>query len=245
VRRVIAPYLWSRGIDRIDEVILSHADLDHFNGLPELLRRFPTGQVTMTPTFPDKGTPGVERVLAVLERRGVPVRVVSAGDRFTAGSVSFEVLHPPRELEGEALRGVREGNENARSLVLLMRHEGHAILLTGDLEGAGQSLVVSRPIPPVDVMLAPHHGAKNANAPRGTAQNPEPGVMAAWARPKFVVSSQRPGTPTEHLHASYGAAGATVWDTPTAGAATVRSHSTGLVAESFRTGERRVITRGR
>jgi competence protein ComEC len=33
VRRVVAPYLWQRGIQRIDEVFLSHADLDHFNGL--------------------------------------------------------------------------------------------------------------------------------------------------------------------------------------------------------------------
>jgi competence protein ComEC len=97
----------------------------------------------------------------------------------------------------------------------------------------------------VDVMLAPHHGAKNANAPKGSPEAPEPGVMAAWARPKLVVSSQRAGTATAHLHASYGAAGATVWDTPTAGAVTVRSHSSGLVAEAFRTGELRVVRRGK
>src|SRR5262249_45469047 len=30
-RRIIAPYLWNRGIRRVDEVFLSHADLDHFN----------------------------------------------------------------------------------------------------------------------------------------------------------------------------------------------------------------------
>ena len=33
VRNVIAPYLWHRGITRVDEVFLSHADADHFNGL--------------------------------------------------------------------------------------------------------------------------------------------------------------------------------------------------------------------
>src|SRR5262249_45082153 len=35
----IQPFLWSRGITRIDAVVLSHADLDHFNGLPDLLER--------------------------------------------------------------------------------------------------------------------------------------------------------------------------------------------------------------
>jgi competence protein ComEC len=237
VRRVVAPYLWSRGISRIDEVFLSHADLDHFNGLPELIRRFHVAQVTMTPTFADKESPGVERVLAVLEKHGVPRRVVSAGDRFTAGSVTLDVLHPP------AIGP--EGNENTRSLVLLMRHEGHTILLTGDLEGEGQRLTTSRSIAPVDVMLAPHHGAKNANAPKGPPEKPEPGVMAAWARPKLVVSSQRVGTSTDHLYASYGGVGATVWDTPATGAATIRSHSSGVIAETFRTGELRVVTRGK
>jgi competence protein ComEC len=236
VRRVVAPYLWSRGIARIDEVFLSHADLDHFNGLPELLRRFHVARVTTTPTFSEKESPGVSAVLAVLEARGVERRVVVAGDRFSAGSVTFDVLHPPPLGP--------EGNENARSLVLLARHDGHSILLTGDLEGEGQTLATARPLSPVDVMLAPHHGAKNANAPRGAPDKPEPGVMAQWARPKLVVSSQRAGS-TDHLTASYGAVGGTVWDTPTAGAVTVRCHSTGVVAECFRTGERRVVTRGR
>ena len=237
MRRVVAPYLWSRGISRIDEVFLSHADLDHFNGLPELLRRFHVGQVTMTPTFPDKNSPGVEAVLIALEKHDVPRRTVVAGERFMAGNVSLEVLHPPAFGP--------EGNENARSLVLLVRHEGHTILLTGDLEGEGQALVTAKPIAPVDVLLAPHHGAKTANAPRGPVEKPEPGTVALWARPKLVVSSQRTGSATAHLHASYGAVGATVWDTPTAGAVTVRSHATGVTAEAFRTHEMRVVTRGK
>jgi competence protein ComEC len=237
MRRVVAPYLWSRGVNRIDEVFLSHADLDHYNGLPELLRRFHVERVTTTPTFADKESPGVEYVLAELERRGVRTRVVSAGERLVADEVTFEVLHPPADGP--------EGVENVRSMVLLVRYHSHTVLLTGDLEGEGQWLATARPLAPVDVMLAPHHGAKAANAPRGTADRPEAGVMAAWARPKLVVSCQRAGAATDHLHASYGAVGATVWDTPTAGAVTVRSHATGLVAESFRTGELRLVGRGK
>jgi competence protein ComEC len=198
----------------------------------------------MTPTFSEKETAGVETVLAVLERQGVPLRVIAAGERFTAGNVAFEVLHPPRSLDGGEMRALREANENSRSLVLLVRHEGHTILLTGDLEGEGQRLATAKPVASVDVILAPHHGAKNANAPKGTQENPEPGVMALWARPKLVVSSQRIG-PTDHLNASYSGVGATVWDTPTAGAVTVRSHSTGVVVEAFRGGEVRVLTRGK
>jgi competence protein ComEC len=235
VRRVIAPYLWNRGISRVDDVFLSHADLDHFNGLPELLKRFPVGQVTLTPSFPDKSTPGVAATLAALDRAGVARRIARAGDRFTAGDVSFEVLHPP--VDGPA------GNENTRSLVLLVRHAGHTILLTGDLEGVGQEMVVRSPPPTVDVMLAPHHGAVGANARREPEGRFSPGPLATWAKPRLVVSCQQPGK-IDHLTSAYGPSGGLVWDTATVGAVTVRSHSTGLIAETFRTGERRVIHRG-
>src|SRR5262245_34808260 len=62
-RRHIAPFLWHRGIRRIDEVIVSHADLDHFNGVPALAERFAIGQVSLTPSFSAKPTPGVKAVL--------------------------------------------------------------------------------------------------------------------------------------------------------------------------------------
>jgi competence protein ComEC len=222
VRRTVAPYLWSRGITRIDELFLSHADLDHFNGVPELLKRFPVGQVTLTPSFAEKATPGVAATLDALEKHRVPRRIASVGNRFSAGAVSLEVLHPPEN--GPA------GTENTRSLVLLLRHREHTFLLTGDLEGAGQTEAMKRPIPPIDVLLAPHHGAVNANAR----------PMASWARPRFVVSCQEPRE-TAHLVAAYGSI---VWDTATAGAVTVRSHSTGIVAEAFRSREVRVVRTG-
>jgi competence protein ComEC len=223
VRRVVAPFLWHRGVRRIDELFLSHADLDHFNGVPELLKRFAVGRVTLTPSFADKTSPGVSVALAAIEKHGVPWRTVTAGDKLSAGAVTLDVLHPPPTGP--------PGNENTRSMVLLLRHAGHAVLLTGDLEGVGQEMVRASPIPPVDVLLAPHHGAANANLRE----------MAAWARPRLVVSSQA-ARPTDHLTATYGAI---VWDTPTAGAVTLRSHATGLTAEAFRSGELRVVRRGK
>src|SRR5262249_31522334 len=134
-RRQIAPFLWNRGIRRIDEVFLSHADLDHFNGLPSLLERFTVGRVTCTPSFADRTIGGVRLTIDALEKHKIPRQVVWAGDRLTSGSVEMEVLHPPEK--GPT------GPENARSLVLLLRHAGHSILLTGDLEKAGLERVLS------------------------------------------------------------------------------------------------------
>jgi competence protein ComEC len=137
----------------------------------------------------------------------------------------------------------RREDENPRSMVLLVRYQGHSILLTGDLEVIGQAMVTGRPIPPVDVMLAPHHGGKSANIIPGSGGAPLPARIVDWAKPKLVVSSQRPG-PTDHLTAAYRGVGAVVWDTPTAGAVTIRCHATGAVAEAFRSREVRVVGRG-
>jgi competence protein ComEC len=218
-RRQIAPFLWSRGVRRIDEVLLSHADLDHFNGLVSLLDYFAVGQVTCTPTFADKHTPGVEHTLDVLERRGVPIRIISAGETLTAGSVRLEVLHPPASGP--------EGNENTRSLVLRVRHEGHTLLLTGDLEVAGLERVLATPTPPTDVLQAPHHGSHRLDT----------AGLARWARPRLIVSCQgAPRSPAGGA-AAYKAVDAPFLATWDEGAVTVRSHRSGLVVETFRTGK--------
>jgi len=224
VRRVVAPYLWHRGVRRVDELFLSHADLDHFNGIPELLKRFPVGRVTLTPSFAEKPAAAVADVLHSLDRHGVPRQVAFAGHRFAAGGVEIEVLHPPR--------GGPPGSENERSLVLRVTHAGHTVLLTGDLEKEGTAHVLALPAGPADVMMAPHHGSRAAFPPG----------LRAWAAPRLVVvcrgALERPGVgPAD-------APGADVWDTGGYGAVTVRSNPTGLTAEAFRTGERMVVRRG-
>ena len=206
-------------------MFVSHADLDHFNALPALLDRFAVGQVTMTPTFADKVSPGVPATLQALERRRIPVRKAQTGDRFSAGELDIEVLHPPAHGP--------DGVENVRSLVLLLRHRGHTILLTGDLEGAGLDAVIARPTPPIDVLMTPHHGS-GAN---------RVDVLAEWAHPRLVVSSQG-RLDAGKAEAVYRRKRIAYWPTWPEGAITLRSHATGLTAETFATRKREVVRAG-
>jgi competence protein ComEC len=218
-RRVIAPYLWHRGISRVDEVFLTHADLDHFNGLPALLERFTIGQVSLTPSFAAKPAPGVQEVLEHLSRRGVSVRVISAGDRLVAGDVSIDVFHPPAE--GPS------GPENARSLVLAVRHAGNTLVLTGDLDLEGRPHLMSLPRMDIDVWMAPHHGGRMANPPE----------LAAWARPGLVVAHNGflEGETAARVYESMGCRFVGTWPH---GAIILFSSPYGLTAETFRSRER-------
>jgi competence protein ComEC len=182
-RRIIAPTLWARGVRYIDAIILSHADSDHYNGLPDLLDRFSVGVVRVPPDFATAANPGAIRLLEQVRARGVPVGLIAAGDRWEAAGARFSVWHPPRTEGSSSSSG--HSSDNARSVVLDLEAAGHHALLTGDLEGDGLAQLRSHSRPPIDVFLAPHHGGRAANPP----------WLYDWARPSLVVVSQRPLTP--------------------------------------------------
>lgn len=171
--------LWARGRSSIDAVVISHADVDHFNGIPGLAQTVSIGQALLHRTFFDFDQPSVRKLCESLERRHVPMKLVWQGDRVRLGensSVDVEVLQPPAN--------GKWASDNANSIVLRVTYAGRVILLTGDLEGDGLRQLLSAVQEPVDVLLAPHHGSANANT-RG---------LARWARPRWVISSSgRPG----------------------------------------------------
>lgn len=206
-RRIVAPALWSRGITRVDSVILSHADSDHFNGLPDVLDRFAVGEVLIPPGFGGARNPAAERLLTLVRSRGVPVRAIVRGDRIAMSGGEIAVLHPPR---GWFL----EAPDNARSVVASVAVErDRVLLLTGDLEGAGLTEWASGAAPPMRWMLAPHHGGREAN----------PGWLYDWAAPSEVLASQRrPKDPGRDRLAALEARGIAVRRTWSEGAVRLR-----------------------
>jgi competence protein ComEC len=144
--------------------------------------------------------------------------VLSSGARLKAGEVAIDVLHPPPAGPG--------GNENSRSLVLLIQHAGHSILLTGDLEGPGLNRVKTIAAPQVDVLMAPHHGNRLATE-----------AMIEWAKPRLVVSCQGPPRSQAKSKES-DAQGPVQLGTWPHGAITLRSRADSFVAETFVTQHR-------
>jgi competence protein ComEC len=216
-QRIIAPFLWQRDRHRIDMVILSHADLDHFNGLVDLVDRFPVGRVLLAESFETKKSPPVEYTLETLKRRRIEVEYVAAGDRLAGTEVMLDVLHPPRGWQG------RTANEN--SVVVQVRHADRLFLLTGDLEGAGLAKLLQQPRRQVDILQAPHHGSRRIDVD---------GLMH-WARPRLVVSCQ--GQPSGRAPPPYAREGTDFWTTWQLGAIMVKSGASGMKVRGHRRGE--------
>jgi competence protein ComEC len=213
-QRAVQEALWSAGRSRLDAVIISHADVDHFSGVAGLLATVPTGEVLFAPSFLDFEQSSVRSLCDAAASAGVPLRLLWRSDRLRVDpDVSIDVLHPPCG-PGDAL-------DNANSIVLRLRYAGRTILLTGDLEDSGLQALFSLPAEPVDVMLSPHHGSKRANPPE----------LAAWARPKYVVASAGAAGAVKALEPIYRASGV-VLSTAESGAVMVVVRSSGEMSVS-------------
>ncbi|HFR3709333.1 TPA: DNA internalization-related competence protein ComEC/Rec2 [Streptococcus suis] len=148
--RTLIPYLHSRGVDRIDSLVLTHTDTDHVGDVLEVAKQVQIGRIVVSP-----GSLMVPDFVATLKKINVPVHVVKVGDRLPIFDSYLEVLYPD---------GTGDGGNND-SIVLYGRLLETNFLFTGDLEQGELDLIETYPNLPVDVLKAGHHGSKGSSYP--------------------------------------------------------------------------------
>ena len=227
--RALSAVLWSEGHTRIDTLVISHADADHFNAAPELLARFDVGQILVSEAFLVSESVAVANLLAEAAGRGVPVRTVGKADSFAIDPLCrARVLHAGRS--GGA-KGEPPRSDNESSIVLAVETAGRRLLLTGDLEGEPLAALAQSGPGECDVLLAPHHGS----------QTSLPADIARATSPQLVLVSGRGGRCWPLVRDAYAAASSTadrasgseVVKTGGEGAVAVTLTAAGIRAERF------------
>ncbi len=148
---VISPYLWNRGIHRLDIVAMTHAHSDHAGGLPAILENFHPAEL-WTGAVPtgSEWTPIRDKAAEL----HIPVRQLHRGDAFP----NIDVLAPdPDYTAGKAAK-------NNDSLVLRLEYGRHTFLLTGDAEKQVENALMGDNIH-ADVLKVGHHGSKTSSTP--------------------------------------------------------------------------------
>ncbi len=148
--RTLIPYLRSRGVDKIDSLVLTHADTDHVGDVEVVAKAIKIGKI-----YVSESSLSEKKFVESLKRVNVPVEVVKLGQKFPIMDSFLEVLYPERA--GEA------GNND--SIVLYGNLLGKNFLFTGDLEDGELDLIQRYPNLQVDVLKAGHHGSKGSSYP--------------------------------------------------------------------------------
>lgn len=166
-RTVVAPYLWDRGIRRLDHVVATHPQLDHVGGLASILEKFDVRQ------YWDNGVVRAEafyqRLDLILQKRMVPRRVAAAGETITMGAgCRLVALNPPPQTDGSRqLVSVTSGTLlNNMSVVTRLDCGRLSFLFTADIERETiRRLTESRAFVLANVVKVPHHGARSSLDP--------------------------------------------------------------------------------
>ena len=171
---IVSPYLWSRGVKRIDIVVLSHPHEDHLGGLFAVVRNFPIGEFWHAA---NSATPAYSGLLERVRQKGVAERTLAAGDELERGGAIVRALWPARSWRPSGLPSHDD------SLVLRLSYHGASVLLPGDISTeVEQALLASGEPLESEVLKVAHHGSNSSTSTEFLARvNPRVAIVTGGA----------------------------------------------------------------
>ncbi|WP_285373279.1 DNA internalization-related competence protein ComEC/Rec2 [Pseudomonas sp. lyk4-TYG-107] len=138
--RVVLPTLHKLGVNRIDLMLLSHADADHAGGALAVSRGL---KVTRVISGDPPGLPAI-----------LQAEACESGRQWQWDDVSFQLW-----------QWAAAHDSNQRSCVLQIEANGERLLLTGDIDTAAERVLLESPLAvPTHWLQAPHHGSRSSSS---------------------------------------------------------------------------------
>ena len=143
---IILPYLYSRGINKLDGVFLSHGDIDHSGGLYVFLDKIQIDRIYYNPITVEQRE---KELLAEYEQRGCDIISLEYSDAvYLDDNTAMLALYPTADTQAD----------DNTSLVLMLFAYETKVLFAGDVQGRDISYL-SQTYLECDILKAPHHGS--------------------------------------------------------------------------------------
>jgi competence protein ComEC len=166
---VVSPYLWMRGLDHLDIIVLTHAHDDHIGGLARVIENFHPREL-WAGINPE--TPALDRLYHVASANHVQVRSHVSGEAFDWSGTQIRILSPPSDWQP------KPKPKNDDSLAFLISFGHTSALLAGDLEKKMERFVATES-PQADLLKVAHHGSSTSTTPE----------LLEAVHPRFAVIS--------------------------------------------------------
>lgn len=178
--RIIAPFLWKKGIRRIDAVAITHPDADHYNGLEFIIKQFSPKILWVRDT--EGHDANFKRLIHLAEHYGMIPFIPEAGDRLLKGEESLVCVTNLANRENSTENN--KSRDNGNSGLILKACTGQlCALFPGDISrNTEHSLVGEGFDVQAEFLLSPHHGSITSNSHQ---------FLAAVAPKYLLVSAGR------------------------------------------------------
>ncbi len=170
-KEIVLPYLYKRGIRKLDYIIASHPHEDHINGLFSVLDYMKVKTLVIPSRFEEK-----EQGAMLLDRahkKEMKIQIADAGDKIElAPDCTFWVLMPD-----ENCFEIME-EENDCSLVAQFSFLNNTVLFMGDAEEEAEAYLTDIYLPPenTQIIKIAHHGSDNSSGEE----------FLQWANPEYA-----------------------------------------------------------
>lgn len=214
-RHIIAPFLLRKKIATVDDLILTHPDSDHMNGLVFIAEHFNPTRIICNNESAD--TQSYRRFMDVVQSNRIAVPAFKTlNRRWRVNGAEMSVLYPPADFMRKKVSDKWRDIDN-NSLLMRIRLGRRAFLFTGDIGARAERELISRyplNLLEADVLIVPHHGSRSSSTAGFIARvNPRIAVISAGYRNRYRM-------PHASVLDRYHAAGALIYRTDLDGAVT-------------------------
>jgi len=156
---ILLPYLLNRGIKKIDYLIISHFDSDHYAGITSILGKIRIKNIIISKQC--EKNYGFEEFIKLASQHSINIITVNAEDKIPVDKETKIDILWPTETSLDAM------NLNDNSIVAKINYGEISILCTGDISENVEEILIdtySDEVLEAEILKVAHHGSSTSNS---------------------------------------------------------------------------------